>query len=89
MQTITLDVSTKGQIIIPFRIRKLLGIEVGSKVSLIPDLSAKVLTIVPTLSDPIAESEGFLYDDNDPNAFKDILLQKRLDLKKEEKTLKK
>jgi AbrB family looped-hinge helix DNA binding protein len=51
-------ISSKGQIFIPWQLRRKLGVKAGGKVLLIEESSRLVIT--PTADDPIAAATGFL-----------------------------
>lgn len=80
-----LEVSNKGQILIPSAIRKALGIRPMGKVLLYPMIKDKKAFLEPLTKDPIEAACG-MFANNDKESWSEELLQERLkDLKKEEK----
>jgi len=82
-----LDVSNKGQILIPVAVRKAFGIKPKGKVFLYPLKDDKTVLIEPVEEDAIEAACG-MFADNSKRSWSDELLKERLkDLKKEEKGL--
>lgn len=54
----TATVSSKGWIVIPADLRRKYGLETGCQVMVVD--YGGVLALVPSMSDPVAESEGML-----------------------------
>lgn len=77
-----LQISQKGQILIPRRIRKKMGLTPGSSIQLLEEADRLVLKPVP--ADPIAAATGFLQA---KVSLRDDLLQEHTDeARRERKT---
>lgn len=79
------DVSEKGQILIPVAMRKALGIRPKGKVFLYPKMEEGKVIIAPMKKDDIIESAyGMLARDDGKKWTDELLKEKRRDLIKEE-----
>lgn len=81
------DVSNKGQILIPSAMRKALGIKPKGKVILYPFKEDKQLVIEPMDKDPIEAACGMLVDGSKSLWSKELIQERLRDLKKEERDL--
>lgn len=80
-----IDVSNKGQILIPAKMRKAMGIVPGGKVILYPFAKDEKIIVESVNKDPIEAACGLLAS-KDKRLWSAELLKERLeDLKKEEK----
>lgn len=83
----SIDVSPKGQVLIPVFMRRALGIKPKGRVVLLPEVEAKRLIIEPVKEDPIEAVCG-LFAAKDSESWTDELLKERKkDLRKEEQGL--
>ncbi len=82
-----LDVSNKGQILIPVAVRKALGIKPNGKVILYPLKKEKRVLIEPFAKDPIEAACGILADKTGSSWSEELIKDRKKELKKEEKDL--
>lgn len=83
----TIDVSAKGQVLIPVLIRRALGIKPKGKVILFPKIKRKRLIVEPVEEDPIEAACGLFATKDGESWTEELLKERKKDLKKEERGL--
>ena len=78
------DVSNKGQILIPVNLRRLSGIRNKGKVLVYPTKNKKLI-VEPVADDPIKAACGFLADKDNRSWSSELIEERKKDLSKEEK----
>lgn len=81
---ITRTLSTKGQLVIPSKVRQALGLKPGTKVSIVADMRRRTIQVTPVANDPIESATGFLAGVKSKGAFKRILKEKYAEIKRGE-----
>lgn len=82
-----LNVSNKGQILIPVDVRKAMGIKPNGKVLLYPLVNNKSVLIEPIKEDTIEAACGMLANGSKKSWSEELIKERLKDLKKEEKDL--
>lgn len=77
----TVTTSSKGQIVIPSKIRKELGIKAGTKVSIVSD--HQKITLYPLPKDPIRAARGLLK--GGPSLTEELLKDRREEIESDKK----
>lgn len=80
----TVDVSSKGQVLIPVAFRQALGIKPQGWVILLPLPEKKGLILEP-IADPIETTCGLFAAKDDQSWTKELLSERKKDLRQEEK----
>lgn len=86
LQPTIMNVSAKGQVVIPAKFRKLLGVKPKGTVMLIPKVKEKKVELVPMEKDPIESLHGFLKGKVKKSLTKELLEDRKKDLEYEERS---
>lgn len=79
----TIDVSQKGQVLIPADFRRLLGIKPKGKVIILPRVMEKKLVIEPIDEEPIKAACGLFATKDGQSWTKELIQERKKDLKRE------
>ncbi len=79
----TVDVSPKGQILIPANFRRLLGIKPKGKVVILPKIMEKKLIIEPIDKEPVRAACGLFAAKDGQSWTKELIQERKKDLQKE------
>ena len=85
LQPIIMDVSSKGAVIIPVKLRKYFGIEPKGKVMFVPKPDKNTMELVKIEKDPIEFLSGFLKGQTKYFSTKALLKERRKDLEIDER----
>ena len=85
LQPIIMDVSSKGAVVIPVKLRKYFGIEPKGKVMFVPKPDKNTMELVKIEKDPIEYLCGFLKGKTNKSWVKELLEDRKKDLEYEKR----
>lgn len=83
LQPVIMNVSSKGAVVIPAKLRKAFGIKPNGKVMVIPNVKEAKLEVNAIQSDAIKSLEGFLVGKTKRSLTKILLEERKKDLEYE------
>lgn len=88
LQPVIMNVSSKGAVVIPAKIRKALGIKPKGKVMLVPKLKEAIVEVQAAEKDPIEFLSGYLKGKGKTKGSwtKELLRERKRDLEYEERS---